>query len=100
MKFNLSKLLDLQALITELSVGLKRLNLLDNFEAYETEVTVPSANELKIRHNLPFIPQRYVIVSHLGNGVISRGTSSWTRDFAYIYNYGPDSVTLKIIFYR
>lgn len=100
MKFNISKLLNLQSLIAELSVGLKRLNLLDNFESFEQEVTIASATESRINHDLDFIPSRYLIVSHLGNGVISRGTSEWTRTMAYLYNYGPDSVTLKVIFYR
>lgn len=100
MKFSLPKFLKIEGLITELSTGLNRLNLLDNFESMETEVVIPSGVELKIQHALGFIPQRYLIVSHLGNAVISRGTSSWDRTFAYLYNYGPDSATLKVIFYR
>jgi hypothetical protein len=100
MKFNLSKLLKLEDLIRELSIGLKRLNLLDNFDAAEHEVTIASSTEAKIHHGLSFIPQRYLIVSHLGNAVISRGTNEWDLNFAYLYNYGPDSATLKVIFYR
>jgi len=100
MKFNLSKFLNLQSLISELSIGLSHLNLLTNFDAAEQEITIPSAQGLKIQHGLDFIPTRYLVVSHLGNGVISKGTISWDRNFAYLHNYGPSSVTLKVIFYR
>lgn len=100
MKFNLSKFLSLQTLITELSIGLTKLNLTDNFEAREIEVVIPATSEAKIQHNLGFVPKRYLIVDFLGNGVISRGTNSWDRTFAYLYNYGTDQATLKVIFYK
>jgi hypothetical protein len=100
MKFDLSNLMKLKKLISELSVGLNRLNLLDNFEASERVVELDDGVETKVQHGASFIPQRYLIVSLSGNAVISRGTTSWDRTFAYLYNHGPDPVTVKIIFYR
>lgn len=100
MKFNLSNLLNVQALISELSIGLKRLNLVNNFEAKEVEVAVAPAEEARVQHSLGFIPTRYLIVDFSGNAVISRGTSSWDKTFAYLYNYGPNSATFKVIFHR
>lgn len=80
--------------------GLRDIRFLDNFDCFETEVTIPNSSELEIRNELTIIPTRYIIVSQSGNGLVTKGTSTWTKDFLYLYNNGGVDVTIKVIFFR
>ena len=99
-KFRIIGLNDIKNLIKELDRGLRDINFVDNFDSFEVEVTVPNSSELEIRNQLTIIPTRYIIVSQTGNGLITKGTSTWTKDFLYLYNNGGVDVTIKVIFFR
>ena len=100
MKFRIEGLKSFQALIKELALGLRRLSLSDNFEGFETTVTIPATTELSIRNQLSFIPSRYIIVSQTGNGLITKGTTDWSNNFLYLYNNGSVDVTITVQFLR
>ena len=100
MKFSLENLGGLKQLIRELSAGLDKLTLEDNFEGFDTTVTISSGSESKIRNELKFIPTRYIITMQEGNGNLTKSSTVWTKDFLYMYNHGPDSVTATIRFLR
>jgi hypothetical protein len=98
MKFRLEKLRDFAALVKELSIGLKNLSFNNNFTSFETTVTISATSEQDIVNELTIIPTKYIIVDQSGNGLITRGTTEWTRDKLYLYNNGAVSVTATVIF--
>lgn len=100
MRFGLEKLRDYRELIKELANGLLKLDLLNNFESFETNVVISATSEKQIRNQLTFIPSRYIIVSQLGNGLITKSSTEWTKNYLYLYNNGAVEVTAKIIFMR
>ena len=99
MKFNIESLGSLKQLIRELSTGLYKLTLEDNFEGFDTTQVITSGSEAKIRNELKFIPTRYIITMQEGNGNVTK-SNTWTSDFLYMTNHGPDSVTVTIRFLR
>lgn len=100
MKFNIENLQDIFKLTKELAIGLKRLNLLDNFTGGEIEIQIDASSEKKVRNSLTFVPTRYIIVDQTGNGLITRGTTPWSSNFLYFQNHGANSVTAKIFLMR
>lgn len=100
MKFSLENLPTFQELIRQLSAGLDKLDFIDNFEAFETTVTIPASSESQIRNQLKFIPTRYMITRQTGNGLVTDSGTTWTNDYLYMQNHGSNSVTVKIIFMR
>jgi hypothetical protein len=99
-KFRIIGLRDIINLVKELDRGLRDINFIDNFDSFETTVTIPLSSELAIRNELTIIPTRYIIVSQTGNGLVTRGTSTDTKDFIYLHNNGTVAVTIKVIFFR
>ena len=95
-KFNIERIQDVINLTRELAVGLRDLTFSDNFAGTETEVTIAATSEAQIRHNLNKIPTRYIILSQTGNGLVTKGTTEWDSNFAYLYNNGATSVTIKV----
>ena len=97
MKFNLERIKDIVNLTRVLAVGLRDLTFADNFRADEQEITIPATSEYQVRHDLKTVPTRYIIVSQSGNGLITKGTTEWTSNYAYLYNNGAVDVTLTIV---
>jgi len=100
MKFNLERIEDIINLTRQLAVGLRDLSFSDNFKSFEESVTIPSSSEARIRNTLNFIPSKYIIVSQEGDGVITKGTTTWDSDHLYLYNNGSVSITITVIFFR
>ncbi len=100
MKFRIETLKTLKELVRELSQGLQRLTLGDNFQGFETTVVLTATTEVAVRNQLSFIPTRYIIVSQEGNGLITKGTTAWSDNFLYLYNNGAVTVTATIFFMR
>lgn len=96
-KINLERLKDITNMAKQLAVALRTLTFSDNFDSYEEEITIAATSEARIRHDLNVTPTRYIIVSQSGNGLITKGTTDWTENFAYFYNNGGVSVTVKIV---
>ena len=85
------------SLIRDLNTGLSRLKLGENFESNTRTVTIASAAELKIPHNLGAIPSGYLILRRSSNAVISDGGTAWDENNIYLTNNGASSVTLTIV---
>lgn len=101
MKFSLEGARDLYALIRGLTVGLKRLSFEDNFESFKIEnVEIPANSEIAIGNKLTYIPSKYIITSQTGNGLITKGTTSWTTSALYVKNNGAETVKVNISFLR
>lgn len=101
MKFSIEGIRKLANLITELSVGLIKLSFVDNFEAFETEITIPPATVLEIRNELDFIPSKRIIARQDKEAAISDSSTPWTLDFVYLENHdASNTVILTVIFIR
>lgn len=100
MKFNLENLREIKNLVKELSVGLRRLTIRNNFEGFEVDVTIGSSSDVTVRNQLSFIPTRYIILSQTGNGLITKSSTPWTTNFIYFTNNGATQVEAKIFIMR
>ena len=101
MKFSIESIRKLTNLIRELSVGLTKLDFMDNFEAFEVEVTIPPATVLEIRNELDFIPSKRIIVKQDDEAAISDSSTAWTLDFVYLENHDANNtVIVTVIFMR
>lgn len=99
MKFRLEKLKDLTSLIKELANGLRKLSFQDNFNGFiKEDVIISATSEKEVRNELQFIPSKYIILSQEGNGLITKGTTSWDLNYLYLYNNGAVDVTATILF--
>jgi hypothetical protein len=101
MNFGLDKITTLTRLVKELSVGLIKLNFGDNFQSFRYSGTLLANQETKIRNELNFIPNSYLISYQTGNALVTSSTTEWTKDFIYMYNQdASNSAIVKIIFWR
>lgn len=100
MKFNLERLQNIKDLTRELAVGLKNLTFEQNFKSFEVVLDISPSEEVSIRNQLSFIPSRYIIVSQKGNGVVTKSNTEWTQESLFMYNHGPNAVSITINFMR
>jgi len=88
-------------LIKELTNGLVKLNFGDNFDSFETTVTINASSVLAIRNELDVIPTKKIIVRQDLEAVISDSTTAWTTDFVQLENHNSsNNVTLTVIFFK
>jgi len=100
MKFNLASIKDLVDLVNKLSIGLRQLTFEDNMDSFSVQdLEITSGDIATIRNKLTFIPNKYIITSQIGYGVVTK-TGTWTKDLLYLQNNGPDPVTITVIFMR
>ena len=99
MKFRLEALRTIEQLIKELSTGLRRLTFSNNFESFETTVTIPATSTVIIPNQLTFRPTKYIIVSQTGAGQVTK-EADWTDNQLFLYNNGGSIVTITVIFFR
>lgn len=85
--------------LRELSFGLTRLTLEDNFESFIAEDIVISAGaEKQIKYQLPDgkTAKYYISLGQTGNGLVTTGTTTWTAKHIYLINNGAEEVTITI----
>ena len=102
MKFNLATKADMKQVVRELSNGLNKLDLNDNFTGWQSTVTIAANTEAQILNQFSdnSVPTKMVIVRQTGNGLVVDSGTPWTTDFVYVKNYGSVTVTVTIIFMK
>ena len=115
MKFSLENILDIKNLISELSVGLRKLTFEDNVEGFLVENVKFRKKEKKIiKNQVDFIPSKFLVVDQAGNGLISRQfaeiraghteeypvAKEWTNSQLFLVNTGSEPVIASIYFMR
>lgn len=101
MKFSLQNVKNLSNLIQQLTVGLTRLDLVDNFDAFSVNVQIPANSTISIRNQLTTVPNSRIILRQDVDAVISDSSTEWTDDFVYLTNNHPTNVVnLKVLFLR
>lgn len=94
---------DLARLIDELSVGLSRLTLTENFQGFKVTVTIPTGTESEIRNEFRdgSVPsERIFLRGGAGSQDIVDGDSEWTDHFVYLKNTGASDATVTVLFLR
>lgn len=100
MRFSLSSFSDIKQIIKELGTGLRRLDLVNNFDSFEVEAIIAANTEAAIRNELTSVPN-YVIINTVGNALVTKGPTEWSNDFVYLKNHSAtDSATIKAIFFK
>ena len=101
--------MSLEEALFQLDLVLSKLDFSNNFDSFEKTVTLPANSVVTIRNNLTFVPNRYIILSQEGNGLItkakgldSQGNDSfkWSINSLYLKNNGAEEVTIKIVFVK
>lgn len=100
MRLRDNQIKSLDALLKELAIVLKDLNILENFRSFQITATIPAGTELRIRNELRIIPKTMIVNKQVGNGLITASTTEWTLDYLYIYNHGASSVDATVTFTR
>lgn len=92
---------DLPKTLRELDLGLRKLEFLDNFETFETTVTIPASTESAIPNELtPIIPTKWIQVSGDGYEIVN-GDTAWSQNFVYLKNLnGSTARTVTVIFFK
>lgn len=96
---------DLWTWMRDLSVGLIKINFAENFESFRVEnLVIKSGTEVAIANQLQSkannsIPTSRIIVRQIGNGLVTDG-QAWTTNLVYLFNNGPDDVTVTVIFFK
>lgn len=98
MKANLQGL-TLKEVVDLLEIILTRLDLDSNFEGFEADLEIAAGQTTTIRNNLTYIPNRYIILSQQGNGLVTK-TGIWSKNFIYLKNNGLEDVSIKIVFLK
>ena len=89
---------DLFSWFKNLSSGLLRLNLLENFEAFRvSDLLIPAGETILITNALTVLPTSRLIVRQTGNGLVTDGT--WDIKVLRLINNGAVDVTISVIFY-
>jgi len=92
---------NIRNLMRELSNGLSKLTFRDNFQGFETEITIPAASVKQIRNEVDFIPSKRIIVRQDVEAAISDSTTEWTSDFVFLENHNAtNQVILTVQFLR
>lgn len=101
MRFSFQNVKNLSNLMAELSVGLNKLDFINNFESFEAIVTIPPVTVLRIRNELTFIPSKRIIARQDADASISDSATKWSKDFVYLENHhATNTVNLTVIFLR
>lgn len=90
---------DLWGWMKNLSSGLIRLSMVENFEAARlNDLTIDAGATVTFGNPLPFVPSSRVIVKQVGDGVITDGP--WSMQSLSLKNNGAVDVTISVIFYK
>lgn len=82
-----------------LSTGLLKLNLVENFESFRVDdVVIAAGATTEITNDLRVVPTSRLIVRQTGNGVVTDGV--WDLNVLRLINNGATSVTISVIFLR
>ena len=90
---------EVSANFREITTVLNNLDLVDNFNSFEVEITIPATSELQIRNELQVIPGRWILVRRNQNSIVD-GDTPWTINYVYLKNTAATTATAKVIFMR
>ena len=90
---------DLTNNFKELFNGLTKLSFADNFQSFESEVTIGAGLELPVRNELGVVPSGKIIVKTDNNAVVDGDTEN-DKNFVYLKNPSGSSAKVKVIWFK
>lgn len=99
---NLTELKDVVRFLSQFMKGVQELiggnlNFNDNFRGQIIDVSFTNGIELKIPHNLKFIPSGYLVTKTSTPMSVSVGTTQWTNSDIYLRSNATGTATVLII---
>ena len=85
--------------LRELFNGLTKLSFEDNFQSFQTTVTIPATSELAVRNELGFVPTGKLIIKADNNAVVDGDTDS-DENFVYLKNPSGTSATMTVTWFK
>jgi hypothetical protein len=85
--------------LKDLSIGLNKLKLTENFEGFEATFSFSGNDEQSFRHNVGFIPSQRIILRS-SSADICDGDTAWSKDYVYMKKTSAGAGTAKVIFLR
>jgi hypothetical protein len=105
-KFRIESLKTLSRIVKELAVGLRALTFADNFQSFETELTIAASSTKEVRNNLNIEPTGFIIKDIYAsdratavNGIITKG-GTWNANYVSFKNNATTEVIATIIVLR
>lgn len=92
--------------LRDLSVGLLKLDLLQNFQSFlAADISIPAGTEVAISNQFQniypgLIPSGRIIVRQQGDANIIDGTTRWTTTQVYLLNPSANDAVVSIIFFK
>ena len=92
---------ELNAIIRELRVGLNKVTFEENFESFESVLTIPASTEVAIRNELSVIPTKWITVRTNEYGLsVCDGSTPWTLNYLYLKNTAATEAQLTVLFLK
>ena len=104
MKFFLSPT-DIPTLVRDLSIGLHRLTLWENFEGFLWYGQILAGENLSILNKLvgsggqKLIPSSYMVLSCDGPPTVCRGDDDWTDSYVSLKNRASTSPVVTLVYF-
>lgn len=98
--------IDLWSWLKELSIGLLKLDFLQNFQSFRvTDLYIPAGEQVAIPNGFRtaypgLIPSSRVIVRQQGDANIVDGDSVWTENQVFLKNPSINDVVISVIFFK
>lgn len=91
---------ELGSSLRNLKIGLQKLTFLENFESFQSTVTIAAGATVSIPNQFRdgAIPSQRIIVRCTGSAQIVDGT--WTKDLLQLTNQGASSATITVVFLK
>ena len=83
----------------QLASGLQRLTIGDNFlSSIKEDIVITAGEEKEIAYQLDdgILAKYYINLGQTGNGLVTKGSTTWSRTKIYLKNNGAESVTISI----
>jgi hypothetical protein len=98
--------IDLWSWLKELSIGLLKIDFLQNFQSFRVnDLKIPAGVEVAIPNNFRtaypgVIPSSRIIVRQKGDANIIDGDTVWTENQVFLKNPSANDATISVIFFK
>ena len=90
---------DMSNNLKELLNGLNKLSFSDNFESFESTVTIAASSEISVRNTLNVVPSGKIILKTDNNAVVDGDTVN-NLDFVFLKNPSGSSATVTVRWFK
>lgn len=98
--------IDLWSWLKELSIGILKLNFMQNFQSFTVvDLSIPAGVEVAIPNQFltvyaGTIPSGRIITRQQGDANIIDGVTPWSTDLVYLMNPSANNAVISVIFFK